>query len=188
MKTVVGAVLAVGLGALCWSLARPLPPPGEPPTSPREPLRSSGITASREPERQPAFSARLAGLPVDRPLASQREVRAAVAAGRAATPCDAEALTAIALGAIDPTVAGVALRALGRLGRCADDPALLALAADPRPRVRQELVLAVRDSPLPAARAVVERARCDPDPGVRALACAAAHGNSATSPKPSATR
>jgi hypothetical protein len=147
----------------------------------REESRDPGLAAelpALAPQPQAAPSAELAtarelpGLPLRRVLASQSEVRAAVAAANAATRDDAAALRATALGAVDPTVAGRALRALGRLGLVAGDAELGALYDDPRPRVRQELVYALAQSGDPRAQALLERARASDDATLRQLATA----------------
>ena len=109
-------------------------------------------------------------LPTARPLASQAEVRAAVFAARAAAPADRSGLRDAALHAVDPTVAGAALRALGRLGLVAADAELLALADDPRPRIRQELLLALAAVDAPGTGSLLTRALDDPDASVAALA------------------
>ncbi len=130
------------------------------------PTPENGIAPAAAPPVAQAF----AGLPVDRPLASQAEVRSAVFAARAATRTDAARLRETALRATDPTVAGLAIRALGRLGLCVDDGALFALFDDPRPRVRQELVHALAQSGDPRAELVLRKARESSDPTLRALA------------------
>jgi hypothetical protein len=71
------------------------------------------------------------------------QVRAVVRFCREAVVADAAGLRSVALSSPDPLVAGNALRALGRLGAVARDSELVALVRDPRPRVRQEVVLAL---------------------------------------------
>ena len=79
--------------------------------------------------------------------ASAAEVRAVKRWTDHAERSDGDELLASALSAEDPLVVGNAMRALARLGRF-DDERLLGLIDDPRPRVRQELILALGDARL----------------------------------------
>ncbi len=165
----VGAALALlGAALLVVALA-----------SRREELRGACLVAEAPalelrsaPSAERAAPRELPGLPLRRALVSQSEVRAVVAAASRATSADAEALRTAALTAIDPTVAGRALRALGRLGLVAGDAELGALLDDPRPRVRQELVHALAQSGDPRAEALLQRARASSDATLRQLAVA----------------
>lgn len=71
------------------------------------------------------------------------QLRAIVHFCREAGVADSAELRSLALSSLDPLVAGNALRALGRLGAVARDPELIALLEDARPRVRQEVVIAL---------------------------------------------
>ena len=64
-------------------------------------------------------------------------------------------LRSAALTDADPLIAGNALRALGRLQLVACDPELRALLSDPRPRVRQEAVIAMGGCGDPTAVAAI---------------------------------
>ena len=77
------------------------------------------------------------------------ELRVVVRFCREAVAADATELRSVALSSPDPLVAGNALRALGRLGAVAHDPELIALLEDSRPRVRQEVVIALGASGYP---------------------------------------
>lgn len=70
------------------------------------------------------------------------QVRELLRFTRAATLQDRAALIDAALSLEDPLVVGSAVRALGRLAEFNRDPRLLALISDPRPRVRQDAVIA----------------------------------------------
>jgi HEAT repeat protein len=86
---------------------------------------------------------------------SPGQVRAVVRFCATATFTDGPALRQVALGTADPLCAGNAMRALGRLRRVADDPDLLRLLHDPRPRVRDETILALGESGRPEALAAL---------------------------------
>ncbi len=73
-----------------------------------------------------------------------------------------------ALESSHPLAVGNALRALGRLGAVMGDPDLLALVEDERPRVRQELVMALGVSGDPAALGMLSPL-LDSEPGLRPL-------------------
>ena len=76
-------------------------------------------------------------------IETRADVRELRRAARTAGPEDVRALAEAALTAQDPLVAAHAVRALGRLGAVAGDPALRLLLHDPRGRVRQEVVRAL---------------------------------------------
>lgn len=99
------------------------------------PASSADRTAVGRPQRLP-----------DR-AASAAEVRAVKRWTDHAERSNADELLAAALSAEDPLVVGNAIRALARLGRC-DDERLLGFIDDRRPRVRQELVLALGETRL----------------------------------------
>jgi HEAT repeat protein len=131
-----------------------------------------GLSAAGTPEASAAGSApagaRLdAALVVRTPAELRRFVRLAGAADASAAP----ELRRLALESPDPLVSGNAIRALGRLGRAGPADGLGALLADPRPRVRQEAVVALGASRDPAAVPLLEPlARDAADPTLRALA------------------
>lgn len=80
------------------------------------------------------------------------DVRALIAFCDAATALDTPDLRHAALEASNPLVAGNAVRALGRLGLVeARDAELVALLRDERPRLRQEIIVALGKSGDPAA-------------------------------------
>ncbi|MBK8181228.1 MAG: HEAT repeat domain-containing protein [Planctomycetes bacterium] len=74
-----------------------------------------------------------------------------------------------ALGAEDPLVAGCAVRALGRLGVFTSDARLLALTADPRPRIRQDAVIACGLDGDPAAVPHLQQVLAESDASLRPL-------------------
>lgn len=113
-------------------------------------------------------------LPLSAPTAAA--VRQVVRATRGASGADAARLRSLALEAGDPLVAGNAIRALCRLGVFAGDGELLRLLDDPRPRVRQESVLALSDSAGPEHVDRLVRRLGDEDAHVRALALRALGG------------
>ncbi len=78
------------------------------------------------------------------------ELRAVVRYCRAADSSDATRLQDAALESEDPLVVGNAIRALGRLGLARGDTRIPDLLDDPRPRVRQEAVIAMGRSGDPA--------------------------------------
>jgi HEAT repeat protein len=98
------------------------------------------------------------------------EVRAVVAFCDAPGDGDRAALLEVALRFSDPLCAGNALRALGNLDAVAGDPRLLALADDPRPRVRHELARALGKSRRPQAVRALGRLLSHEDRTVRLLA------------------
>ena len=94
--------------------------------------------------------------PADRWTASElwqprtpEDVRELVHFCREATSEHVLELRSVALSSDDPLVVGNALRALGRLHAVAKDPELIALVGDERPRVRQEVVVALGNSGYP---------------------------------------
>jgi len=114
--------------------------------------------------REAAFPSTAAGastgeratLLADRGIASelwqprtQAGVRDLVRFCRGATSEHVPELRRVALSSGDPLVVGNALRALGRLHAVAKDPELIALVGDERPRVRQEVVVALGNSGYP---------------------------------------
>ncbi|HZN37766.1 MAG TPA: HEAT repeat domain-containing protein [Planctomycetota bacterium] len=125
-------------------------------------------TLAAAPSRESTASATTAaGMPPPVPAhAAMREWRRFCAsADRGAAPD----LRRVALSAGDPLIAGNALRALGRLQLVACDRQLCALLADPRPRVRQEAVIAMGRSGEPTAVAAIAPLLQD-DPTLRSLA------------------
>jgi len=102
--------------------------------------------AAEELSRQHARSDHLPPMEATTP----GEVRQVVNFSRDATAGELPALREMALRSEDPLVAGNAIRALGRLGAVADDPQIVDLINDPRPRVRQEMVLVLGRSGQPA--------------------------------------
>lgn len=79
-------------------------------------------------------------------------MRAVVDYCRGADASHVPTLRRVALSSPDPLVTGNALRALGRLGAVRpSDPELAGLLDDPRPRVRQEVVIALGESADPAS-------------------------------------
>jgi HEAT repeat protein len=101
---------------------------------------------------------------------TQAQARAMVAFCDTASPADVADLRDVALSAQSPLAAGNAVRALGRLGVLARDPALLALLEDPRPRVRDETILALGECRDPQAIAPLEAFALGSDPKARILA------------------
>jgi hypothetical protein len=79
-------------------------------------------------------------------VTTPQEMRAVVTFCRHAKPADASRLRKVALASTDPLVAGNAIRALGRLKMVAGDESILTLLADERPRVRQEVIVALGKS------------------------------------------
>jgi hypothetical protein len=83
---------------------------------------------------------------------------------------DEPALRRLALTAEDPVCAGNAVRALGRLRAVAGDPDLVGLLDDPRPNVRDQLILALGSSGRPEAIELLEPLLRASDRKVRILA------------------
>jgi hypothetical protein len=98
------------------------------------------------------------------------EVRRVVQATRNPIPAHEPELRRLALHAQDPLVAGNALRALARLGPLDQDQELLALLTDARPRVPQELVMALGQPGRVAALPVLTGALQSRDRTLRCLA------------------
>ena len=69
-------------------------------------------------------------------------MQSVLALGRNAGAGEIEGLVELATHAEDPLVAGTAIAALGRLGAFRATPALVPLLDDPRPRIRQEALVA----------------------------------------------
>jgi len=136
------------------------------------PLASAALPAGAAPplQAEPVTGeapGRAAPLTARTPAELRRCVRLAGAADASAVP----ELRRLALESPDPLVSGNAIRALGRLGRGGSDAGLGAFLADPRPRVRQEAVVALGASRDPAAVPLLEPlARAGTDPTLRALA------------------
>lgn len=113
-------------------------------------------------------------------LAARAQMRDYVGACRAATHDDAAQLRQIALTHPDPLVAGNAIAALARLDRVAGDRELLALMADARPRVRQELLWALgQDEAGRAQLAVTLESTATPERRIALLALVAGGDRSA---------
>jgi HEAT repeat protein len=79
-------------------------------------------------------------------------------------------LRRVALKSTDPLVAGNAVRALGRLKMVAGDEELVGLLIDERPRVRQEIIVALGKSGWRASVPRLARLVRDDDRTVRLLA------------------
>lgn len=104
------------------------------------------------------------------------EVRELLVATRAAGDADRGELRRAALESSDPMVVGNALRALGRLDAVVGDVELLGLAADARPRVRQEFVRALGASGDDRALELLADFLSSVDPTERVLAVQALGG------------
>lgn len=87
-----------------------------------------------------------------------------------ATAADLGALRELALGDADPAVVGKALAAMGRLQALAGDEQVAALLQDPRPRVRQDYVLALGLAADPLAIPRLQRIASGADAELRPLA------------------
>lgn len=111
------------------------------------PAERATASGSRDPVAPPAGPGDFPTLAPSTP----EEVRAIVRYCEEAGPERVAELRWVALEAEHPLVAGNAVRALGRLRAVAGDAALVELIADPRPRLRQETVLALGRSGDPAA-------------------------------------
>ncbi len=137
-------------------------------------------TSDGEPAGRIAFAAAESGVyavavaaaPLDIPLAAatDEEVRDVVLGARRATDADRDSLRRIALDSTDPLVAGNAVRALGRLRAVGDDPELSSLLQDARPRVREEMVVAIGASDDSGAVELLLPLLLEPDGNLRALA------------------
>ena len=97
------------------------------------------------------------------------EVREVLRLTKEATAANHSALREAALHAQDALVAGNAIKALGRLRLFSADPDLLALIADPRPRVRQDAVAACSLDGRSAAIPGLEKALTTGDAALRPL-------------------
>lgn len=136
---------AVGLGALAGMTLDPTGPESPDPVDPAagdeqeraEPMARGGL------ERPSSF-------PTLDP-ATPEDVREIVRYCAAAGSDQVADLRRAALESAHPLAVGNALRALGRLTAVMGDSDLMALLADDRPRVRQELVMALGVSGEPAA-------------------------------------
>jgi hypothetical protein len=89
---------------------------------------------------------------------------------QAAQRAELAGLREAALLAGDPRCAGDAIRALGRLRAVADDAELLRLIDDPRPNVRDQVILALGESGRPDAIDVLVPFLHAADPKARILA------------------
>jgi hypothetical protein len=130
------AVIAAGVMGLAWC-AMIL-------TGDASPPRAASRTKGTEEAPQVAL------LPPAAPVTAA-EVREVVQAARTAPRSAAASLRDRALTSPDPLVVGNALRALGAQNLVVRDPALVSLLDDRRPRVRQEVVIALGQSGDPAA-------------------------------------
>lgn len=136
---------AVGLGALAGMTLDPTAPESPDPVDPAagdeleraEPMARSGL------ERPNPFPTLDPATPED-----VREIVRYCAAAESDQIAD---LRRAALESSHPLAVGNALRALGRLTAVMGDSDLMALLADDRPRVRQELVMALGVSGEPSA-------------------------------------
>jgi HEAT repeat protein len=98
------------------------------------------------------------------------EVRQVVRCSKNAGPEAVAELRRLALESPDPLVAGNAVRALGRLGAVTGDERVVSLLRDPRPRVRQELVMALGENRDPFALDELTGVLEAEDSSLRALA------------------
>lgn len=98
------------------------------------------------------------------------EVRSFVAFAGSAGHSDVPSLRRHALESENPLVVGNSIRALGRLGAVIRDEELLGMLADPRVRVRQELVRALGESGDPRAVPALADAIGEDDETLRTLA------------------
>lgn len=142
------------------------------------PAATGPATAAEVAVALPPAALRPTGTEPETGVHTPAELREVV--GRLRSSQDAAALRRAALRAPDPLVAGNAVRALGRL-RAEFDPELLALLDDPRPRMRQELVLALGECRREVAVASLERVLTGSDAQLRLLAIQALgrHGSPA---------
>lgn len=162
-RALCGVALVLGAGPLVLCL-KPVADAGE--------SSAAHLPPDPQPMATPVAVGRIAAGPAWDGLAlqptRQQDLHAWRAATQAATAERIPDLRQTALTAPHPTVVGLCLAALGRLDAVAGDPDLLALAHDPRPRVRQDLVVALGQSQDPRA--------------VDALRQTAEHGDAALRP------
>ena len=136
LKIVAIGLLAAALILAVLALVSPGPePPAQPPlVPPTEATEPPPRATSGEPDK-PSM------LPLK--ATTPEEVRQVVHFCRAATPTNAATLRRMALKSEDPLVAGNAIQALGRMKEAGNGVDFTALLRDPRPRIRQEAVVAL---------------------------------------------
>ncbi len=156
-----GLIPAAGIGGAAWLQKESPPGVGEATSVSAAPCPSRPVPAPDVPAPDVLAWGEL----------SRAEIRSFLDRTRSGTSADVPDLESLALSAPDAAVAANAIRALGRLGRVTVSGAVAKLLDDPRPRVRQEVVIALgRGGDRRAVGRLAPLLTPDADTTLRALA------------------